>query len=131
MVPQGITCVVLHVPNKDIVPIHQKQRTVRCELHIDRSKIAICSLHEILAMATYITCSVVFQHMLLHAKEADGVIDQEITLDLVRKVAAGDEFEARRRPNAMGVFNQVVGFVSRKSIAGLDGARHHPPDVRS
>ena len=51
--------------------------------------------------------AVVLDDVLLGAQEADGVVDEQVALDLVREMATGDELQSTGRAHTVCVFDQV------------------------
>src|SRR5690349_1180725 len=103
--------VVLHVADKYVVPINNVERSVRGELHINGPVIAILGLNKVKLVPALESCSVIFKRVLFGAKKSDGVVDKEIALHIVRKMAARHKLQTRRRPDALCFFDQIDRFV--------------------
>ena len=108
MVAHRVTRAVLHVPDERIVPVGDVQGTIRRELHGDRPEITVGRLQEVLAEGQGETGAILAHGMLLGAEEADGVIDQDIALDVVREMAAADELETGGGAHHLGLGHEVL-----------------------
>ena len=97
--------IVLHMADQNIVPVDQVKRTVRSKFHIHWPEVRIISRNQILAMFTLKTGFGSLHSMLLGSQKSNGVIDQKVSLNFIRKVAAGYEFQARSGAHLMSFFN--------------------------
>ena len=86
MVTQGITCIVLHVADQYIVPVKEIQGSIWSKLHVHRAKVSVAALNQVLAMRTHIPGPIINHRMLLHPQESNRVVDQQISLNLIREV---------------------------------------------
>src|SRR5690606_977068 len=82
-------------------------------------------------MPTLVPSSLVLDDMLFGTQKADGIIDQEIALYIVWEMSTGNEFQSGSRSHAMGVLDQVKGFMGCFPIARQHCSGKHPANVRS
>ena len=123
----GVARAVLHVANEGIVPVDEIERSVGCEFHVDGSKVGIGSVNEILSEGAFESRAIVAESVLFGAEKSDGVIDENIALDLVGEVAAGDDFESG---SGADFYFQEVGWIGREvAIAYADGTGEHPAHI--
>ena len=69
--------------------------------------------------------------MLLGAQEADGIVDDQISLYVFREVAAGDKFQSGGRSYHVIFFDQVGSFEVPVSITRKGRSWKHPVDIRA
>ena len=68
--------------------------------------------------------------MLLGAEEADGVVNKEVALDVVREVTAADELQAGGRTDHLGLWDEIARQRGELAEGYLHGTRREPADVR-
>jgi len=71
----------------------------------------------------------VFELMLFGAEEADGVVEEEVALDLIREVAAGDDFESGGGADALRFLDDGGWFWGELAVVDFDRAGGHPVEV--
>src|SRR5690606_1634613 len=127
MIPQWVPRVVLHMSDQYIVPIPKIQRSIRCKFHIYRTEVFVTyTPDEILAVVAMISGSFIQHSVLFHTQESNGVVDQEVSLNLIRKMPAGDKFETRGRSYLVILFDQIKRFVIGVTVKRNHRAGHHP-----
>ena len=94
MVTQGISCIVLHVSDEDIVPIHNVEGAIWGSFHINGSKIPIRGNDQILSPLAGKADSVIQHLVLLGTQKSDGIVDDHIALNVIWKMSAGDKFQS-------------------------------------
>ncbi|MNI95203.1 hypothetical protein D3C73_1534380 [compost metagenome] len=82
------------MPNEHIMPIYNVQRTIRSKLQVYRAEIRVVTHQQIHAETAFITCTVILQSMFFGSQKTNGIIDQEVALKFIRKMAAGYNFNA-------------------------------------
>ena len=126
MIPQWITGVVLHVTDKDVVPVDHVEGTVGGELDIGGAEIAVLRGEEILTEGRLPPRPAVLDLVLLDAEKPDRVREDEITLDLVGEMPRRDDFEPRGRTHALPLGDEVRGRGGLAAVGGLHRNREHP-----
>ena len=66
--------------------------------------------------------------VLLGASESDAVIEDEVTLHLVREVTAAQKLDPRGRADPVGRFDQVHALGRGYTVPRLDRSGQHPFD---
>ena len=94
MVAQRVTRVVLHVTNKNVVPVDHIKTAIGREFEIYGTEVAIFADKKVLAKAGLPAGAVVFDLVLLDAEETDRVGKDDIALHFIGEVTRGDDFEA-------------------------------------
>ena len=118
MVTQRISCIVLHVSNQDIVPIHNVEGTIWGSFHIYGSKISIRGYHEILPPLRCKANRVIQHLVLLGTQKSDGIVDDQIALNILWKMAARNKLHAGGWAHHVVFFDEVGPFEVSISIAG-------------
>src|SRR3546814_3081068 len=95
MVAERVAGGVLQMADQDVVPVNEVQGAVRSEFHVNRAEIAVIRNEEVLPVVAFVAGAIVFHCVLFHPQEADGIVDQQITLHLIGEMTAGYEFQAR------------------------------------
>jgi len=67
--------------------------------------------------------------MLFGAEEADGVVEEDVALDLIGEVAAGDEFESGGGADPLAFFEDTRGLWSELTVVEIDRAGSHPMEI--
>ena len=129
MVAQRVAGVVLHVPDQYVVPVDQVERPIGRKLHIDRAEVAVFAHHQIGPVLAFVARSIIFQGVFFRAQKTNRVVDQEIALDIIRKMAAGNKLQARCWPHPVCFFNQLNRFVGGFAVARQHRTGHHPANI--
>ena len=92
VVAAGVTHIVLHVADDDVLPVGHVHGAVAADFEIRRAEVAIFGrLDEVLGFrAAHVAVFIGLHRVLLDAEEADGVEDEEIALIFLGKVWAGN-----------------------------------------
>src|SRR5690606_20839266 len=69
--------------------------------------------------------------MLLGAQETNGIVNQNISLNLFRKMPARDKLQSGGGPDPVFLFNQIKRFMGSDAIPRFYGPWHHPAHVRA
>ena len=90
MVAGGVTDIVLHVPDDDVVPVGHVERAVGTKLDVRGSEVLVGTLDQVLAgLPPHVILVILgFKVVLLHPEEADGIGQDVVTLPLIGKVGA-------------------------------------------
>ena len=67
--------------------------------------------------------------MLFGTEEADGVVEEDVALDLIGEVSAGDEFEPGSGADALGIFKNGGRLGAELAVVDIDRAGGHPVEV--
>jgi hypothetical protein len=111
------------------VPIDEVERAIGCEFEIDGTVVAIAGFDEVLAVFGFVAGFGVEHLVLFGAEEADGVVEEDVALDLIGEVAAGDEFESGGGADALAFFEDARRFGGELAVVEIDGAGSHPVEV--
>ena len=117
MISQWISGIMLHVSDKNIMPIDQIKRTIGGKFHINGSKIPVCSNDQILSVFRFIPGATIPDFMLLHSQKSYGIIYQHIPLHFFRKMSAGNKFQTRSWSHQMIFFNQLLTLMGRFPVS--------------
>ena len=117
MISQGISGIMLHVSDKNIMPIDQIKRTIWGKFHVNRPKIPVCSNDQILPVFRFISGATIPDLMLLHSQKTYGIIYQHISLNFLRKMSAGNKFQTRSWSNHVIFFNQLLTLMGRFPVS--------------
>ena len=90
---------VLHVADQGVEPVDQVERAVRRELQVDGPEVDVRRVEEGLDLLRGEARILLDHAVLLDALKADRVVDQEVALGLVGKVARADDLAAGGRPD--------------------------------
>ena len=124
MISIGITGIVLHVSNQCILPIDDIERAIRCEFEVGGSKVQVLGNKKILSVFSSKSGVLIDDLMLLRSKLSDVVVNQNITLDFVREMPAGYEFDSGSWTHLVG--SDDVRCFPICAVPGLDHPRKHP-----
>ena len=91
MVAVRVARIVLHVANENVLPIDDIERAVGCKFKIDGPKVKVLGDKKILAKLRGEAGAVLDDLMLLGTEKTNGVIVEDITLHLFRKMATAHE----------------------------------------
>ena len=94
VITQRISGIMLHVADQSIVPIGYVKRSIRGEFQIDRPKIQVVRRKQVLTPFGSETRSLLHQLMLFSSKEANSIVEKQVTLNVLRKVGAGYDLQA-------------------------------------
>ena len=131
MIAQWITGVVLHVTDKDVVPVDHVEGTVGGELNVGGAEVAVRRSEEIMAGGCFPSRSLVLDLVLLDAEKPDRVREDEITLDLVGEMPRRDDFEPRGRTHALSLGDEVRSRGGLAAVGRLHRNREHPVHARA
>jgi len=129
VVAERIAGGVLHVADEDVVPVAEVEGAVGCELVVDGAEVTVGGGEEVVAVSGLVAGFGVEDLMLFEAEEADGVSEDDVALDFVGEVAAGDEFEPGSGADALVFFENGRRFGAELSVVDFDGAGSHPVEV--
>lgn len=67
--------------------------------------------------------------MLFGAEETNGVVEEDVALDVIGEVSAGDKFESGGGADAVVFFEDAGWFGSELAVVDIDGTGSHPVEV--
>ena len=130
VVAHRVAGAVLHMADEGVMPVGDVERTIRRELHGDRPEIAVGRLQEVLTEGQAEAGAILAHGVLLGTEEADGVVDQDVALDVIREMAAADELEAGGGTHHLGLGHEILRQGGELAEGDLQGRRREPADVR-
>ena len=129
VVAVGVARTVLHMSDQGVLPIHNIEGTVGCELEVGRTEIQVFGNDQILSEFGAESRVFVNHPVLLGSEEADVVVNQNVTLNFVREVPAGYELHTGSRADLVGL--QDAGSLHVGPVSSLDHAWEHPGKTSS
>ena len=88
VIAHGITHISLSMVDHQIMPIHHVQRSIRCNLGIDRAEVSVVAHDDWIDFVTNESRSFLTYLVVQNTTVPNAVGDQKVALHVFRKVAA-------------------------------------------